>query len=95
VAISAELDSLILRLKEAMSVTIVVVTHELESALKIADRITVMGDGHVLMTGTVDEIRNSSDETIQDMLNRRPREEPVNAEDYLSRLTADRSQRHY
>jgi hypothetical protein len=29
------------------------------------------------------------------MLNRRPREEPVNAEDYLSRLTADRSQRHY
>jgi phospholipid/cholesterol/gamma-HCH transport system ATP-binding protein len=93
--VSAELDSLILRLKEAMSVTIVVVTHELESALKIADRITVMGDGRVLMTGTVDEIRNSTDETIQDMLNRRPREEPVNAEDYLSRLTADRSQRHY
>jgi len=93
--VSAELDSLIMRLKEAMSVTIVVVTHELESALKIADRITVMGDGRVLMTGTVDEIRNSTDETIQDMLNRRPREEPVNAEDYLSRLTADRSQRHY
>jgi phospholipid/cholesterol/gamma-HCH transport system ATP-binding protein len=92
--VSAELDNLILRLKDAMSVTIVVVTHELESALKIADRITVMGDGRVLMTGTVDEIRNSTDETIQDMLNRRPREEPVNAEDYLSRLTADRSQRH-
>ena len=93
--VSAELDGLILRLKEAMSVTIVVVTHELESALKIADRITVMGDGHVLMTGTVDEIRNSTDETIQDMLNRRPREEPVNAEDYLARLTAVRNQRHY
>jgi phospholipid/cholesterol/gamma-HCH transport system ATP-binding protein len=92
--VSAELDSLIMRLKEAMSVTIVVVTHELESALKIADRITVMGDGRVLMTGTVDEIRNSTDETIQDMLNRRHREEPVNAEDYLSRLTADRSQRY-
>jgi phospholipid/cholesterol/gamma-HCH transport system ATP-binding protein len=93
--VSAELDSLILRLKEAMNVTIVVVTHELESALKIADRITVMGDGRVLMTGTVDEVRRSTDETIQDMLNRRPREEAVNAEDYLARLTADRSQRHH
>ena len=91
--VSAELDGLILRLKEAMNVTIVVVTHELESALKIADRITVMGTGRVLMTGSVEEVRNSADETIQDMLNRRPREEPVNAEDYLYRLTADRSER--
>ncbi len=93
--VSAELDDLILRLKEAMNVTIVVVTHELESALKIADRITVLGEGRLLMTGTVDEIRNSTDETIQSMLNRRPRVEAVNAEDYLSRLTAERSQRHF
>jgi len=93
--VSAELDDLILRLKAAMNVTIVVVTHELESALKIADRITVLGEGRLLMTGTVDEIRNSTDETIQSMLNRRPRVEAVNAEDYLSRLTAERSQRHY
>jgi phospholipid/cholesterol/gamma-HCH transport system ATP-binding protein len=91
--VSAELDHLILRLKGAMPVTIVVVTHELQSALKIADRITVLADGRVLMTGTVDEIRNSADATIQGMLNRRPREESVNAEDYLSRLTAERSQR--
>jgi phospholipid/cholesterol/gamma-HCH transport system ATP-binding protein len=91
--VSAELDGLILRLKEAMNVTIVVVTHELESALKIADRLTVMGEGRVLMTGTVEEVRHSPDVAIQDMLNRRPRQEPVNAEDYLARLTADRSQR--
>jgi phospholipid/cholesterol/gamma-HCH transport system ATP-binding protein len=92
--VSAELDELILRLKNAMDVTIVVVTHELESAFKIADRITVLGDGHVLMTGTVDEIRNSDNEAIQDMLNRRPREDVVNPEEYLARLTADRKQRH-
>ena len=89
---SAELDELILRLKEAMNVTIVVVTHELESAFKIADRITVLGQGSVLMTGTVDEVRNSDNEVIQDMLNRRPRDEAVNAEEYLARLTADRAQ---
>ena len=92
--VSAELDELILRLKEAMNVTIVVVTHELESAFKIADRITVLGGGRVLMTGTVDEVRQSDNEVIQDMLNRRPRDEAVNAEEYLARLTADRSRRH-
>ena len=90
--VSAELDELILRLKEAMNVTIVVVTHELDSAFKIADRITVLGQGSVLMTGTVDEVKNSDNEVIQDMLNRRPRDETVNAEEYLARLTADRQQ---
>ena len=90
--VSAELDELILRLKEAMNVTIVVVTHELESAFKIADRITVLGQGQVLMTGTVDEVQNSDNEVIQDMLNRRPRDEAINAEEYLARLTADRRQ---
>ncbi len=90
--VSAELDELILRLKKAMNVSIVVVTHELESAFKIADKITVLGQGKVLMTGTVDEVQNSDNEVIQDMLNRRPRDEAVNAEEYLARLTAERRQ---
>lgn len=90
--VSAELDELILRLKKAMNVSIVVVTHELESAFKIADKITVLGQGKVLMTGTVDEVKNSDNEVIQDMLNRRPRDEAVNAEEYLARLTAERRQ---
>jgi phospholipid/cholesterol/gamma-HCH transport system ATP-binding protein len=93
--VSAEIDELILRLKDAMRVTIVVVTHELESALKIADRITVMGDGAVLMTGSVEEVRASDNETIQDMLHRRPRDEAVNADEYLARLTADRKSRYF
>ncbi len=90
--VSAELDELILRLKQAMKVTIIVVTHELESAFKIADRITVLGHGHLLMTGTVDEVQHSGIEAIQDMINRRPRDEAINADEYLARLTADRSQ---
>ena len=94
--VSAELDELILHLKAAMQVTIVVVTHELESAFKIADRITVLGNGRLMMTGTVDEVRNSDDAVIQDMLNRRPGDEAVNAEEYLARLTAERRQgRHH
>ncbi|MEE8342378.1 MAG: ABC transporter ATP-binding protein [Gammaproteobacteria bacterium] len=87
--VSAELDDLILRIKGALNVTIVVVTHELESAFKIADRITVLGQGKVLMTGTVEEIHASDNEIIQDMLNRRPRDETINADEYLNRLTAE------
>ena len=51
--VSAELDELILQLRDAMRMSIVVVTHELESAFKIADTITVLDQGHVLMTGPV------------------------------------------
>ena len=52
----------------------------------------MLGQGRVLMTGTVDEVKHSDNEVIQDMINRRPRDEAVNADDYLARLTADRNQ---
>jgi phospholipid/cholesterol/gamma-HCH transport system ATP-binding protein len=85
--VSAELDELILRLRDAMKMTIIVVTHELESAFRIADRITVLDQGSILITGTVEEVKNSSIERVQDLLNRRARTEEVNADEYLRRLT--------
>ncbi len=88
--VSAELDALILRLREALSMTIVVVTHELESAFGIADRILVLDQGRVLVTGTVEEVRNTDNARVQDLLNRRPRNEPLDAEAYLRRLTGVR-----
>lgn len=84
---SAELDELILRLRQAMNMTIVVVTHELESAFKIADRITVLDNGEILMCGTVDEVRNSDNQRIQNLLNRTPRDDAMDVDEYLSRLT--------
>ena len=85
--VSAEIDELILRLRDAMKMTIVVVTHELESAFKIADRITVLDQGEILITGTVDQVRNSDHPRIQGLLNRRPREEFLDGDEYLRRLT--------
>ena len=87
--VSAELDELILQLRDAMRMSIVVVTHELESAFKIADTITVLDAGKVLLTGTVAEVKASSNERIQDLLNRRPREVEVNVDEYLRRLTGE------
>ena len=77
--VSAELDELIVRLKDAMNMTIIVVTHELESAFRIADRITVLDQGTVLITGTVDEVKNCDNERVQNLLNRRARNEHVDA----------------
>ena len=84
--LDAALDELILRLRDAMGMTIVVVTHELESAFRIADRITVLDQGAILTVGTVDEVRNSDNERIQSLLNRKFEEEEPDPEEYLARL---------
>lgn len=83
---SAELDELILKLREAMQMTMVIVTHELESAFKIADRIMVLFDGQVATVGTVEEIKASDDPRIQNLINRRPRGDEMDGDAYLRRL---------
>ena len=87
--VSAELDELILILRDAMNMTIVVVTHELESAFKIADRITVLDQGRILMSDTVAAVRASDNPRIQSLLNRTPRNEAINADEYMERLTRE------
>lgn len=88
--VAAELDDLILNMRADMGMTIVVVTHELESAFKIADRITILDQGEILMTGTVDEVKQSKNKRIQDLLNRRPRQEEIDPEAYLRRLLGEK-----
>ncbi len=88
--IAAALDNLLLRMREAMGMTIVVVTHELESAFSIADRITVLDQGRILLTGTTEELRETKIERIQNLLQRRTEEEIVDPEEYLERLMGER-----
>ena len=87
----AELDRLILKLRQALNMTIVIITHELHSVFSVADRIMVMDGGRLIMTGSRDEIRASKDRRIADMLDRRPRDEEVNADEYLDKLTRTRT----
>ena len=85
--VSSALDELILRLRDAFRMTIVVVTHELDSAFRIADRIAVLDGGELLAVGRVDEVRSSANPRIQNLLNRRFEEEEPDPEEYLARLT--------
>ncbi|MCB2100974.1 MAG: ATP-binding cassette domain-containing protein [Rhodobacterales bacterium] len=88
-AVSSALDDLILRLRDAMGMSICVVTHELESAFKIADRITILDRGDILFIGTPDEVRAHPSERIQNLLNRRAEDDTIDPEEYLRRLTGD------
>jgi len=88
--VSSQLDDMILRLRDAMGMTICVVTHELESAFKIADRITVLDRGDILFVGTVAELKSHPSERIQNLLNRRSEEAEIDADEYLRRLTGDK-----
>lgn len=87
--VSASIDDLILRLRDAMGMTIVVVTHELESAFKIADRICVLDRGEIIALGSVQEIRDSDNERVQNLLNRRTEEVTLDVDAYLRRLTGE------
>lgn len=84
--VASSIDDLILRLRDAMGMSIVVVTHDLDSAFKIADRICVLDKGEVLALDTVDAIRASPNERIQNLLNRRTEEAEIDPDAYLRRL---------
>lgn len=87
--VASAIDDLIIGLRDATGMTVVVVTHELESAYKIADRITVLDKGEILFTGTVPEVRAHPSERIQNLLNRRAEEETIGTEERLNRLTVE------
>ena len=55
------IDQLILQMQEQYSVTSIVVTHDMQSADRIADRIAFLHEGRVYFCGTPTELRNSSD----------------------------------
>ena len=82
--VAAALDELILRLRDAIGMTVVIVTHELESAFKIADRIVVLDKGNILTIGSVEEVKNSKNERVQNLLNRQIEVEELDATAYLN-----------
>ena len=67
---SAEIDQLIVDLTKKLGVTSIVVTHEMDSAFTIADRMVMLDKGRVLQIGTRDEfddIRNLADDQIDEL----------------------------
>ena len=70
--VAAELDDLILALKRAFSMTLLVVTHELQSAFRIADRMAMLYGGSLIAVNTKEEFRSSDNPRIRQFLDRVP-----------------------
>jgi phospholipid/cholesterol/gamma-HCH transport system ATP-binding protein len=66
------IDRLIVRMKEELGVTGVVVTHDITSAYRISDRIAMLHDGRIRTSGTVDEIKESNDLLLRSFIEGRP-----------------------
>ena len=66
------IDRLIVRMKEELGVTGIVVTHDIESAYTVSDRIAMLHDGRIRTCGTVDEIKESDDLLLRSFLEGRP-----------------------
>jgi len=60
-----EINLLINDLRHKIGVTSIVVTHDIHSAFLVGERFAIMDKGVMLMTGTRDEIQNSTDEDVQ------------------------------
>jgi len=65
---SAGLDQLLIRLREVFDVTLIVVTHELESAFSVGERIALIDRGRILAIGTPDEIKASTNSIVRRFL---------------------------
>jgi phospholipid/cholesterol/gamma-HCH transport system ATP-binding protein len=66
---TAVIDKLILDLNKKMGITSVIVTHKMQTAFRIADRIAMIHEGKLLEVGTVKEIKNSKDKYVQNFIN--------------------------
>lgn len=65
---SSVIDRLIVGCRDRMEITSVVVTHHMESAFRIADRMAMIHEGKIIAVGTPEEIKNSQDATIQQFI---------------------------
>jgi phospholipid/cholesterol/gamma-HCH transport system ATP-binding protein len=63
-ASAAALDELIRYLKSILGLTIVMVTHDLDSLWQVAGRVGVLGEGKLLQVGTMDELSRSDDPLV-------------------------------
>jgi len=61
---SAEIDQLIIDLNHKLGVTSVVVTHQMDSAFRIAHRMVLLDRGQFVASGTPSEMRNNTDPLV-------------------------------
>src|SRR5438045_2828470 len=59
------INALIIKLQRELKVTSVVVTHDMNSAFKVGDRIVMLHEGHIVFDGTPEEIQKSEEPVVK------------------------------
>ena len=62
-------DDMILDANKAFDVTSIVISHDMHSTFRIADQIIMIKDGELVISGTPDEIKRSTDLRVQAFIN--------------------------
>lgn len=62
------INELILKLQKELGVTSIVVTHDMPSAFKIADRMAMLSRGQIVFSGTVDEVRRTDHPMVRQFI---------------------------
>jgi phospholipid/cholesterol/gamma-HCH transport system ATP-binding protein len=65
---SAVIDELMVRMREKLGVTSIVITHDMRSAYRVGSRIAMLYEGSVRQVGTVDEIQHTSDPIVRQFI---------------------------
>jgi phospholipid/cholesterol/gamma-HCH transport system ATP-binding protein len=69
---SAVIDELMVRMRERLGVTSIVITHDMRSAYTVGTRIAMLYEGKVRATGTIKEIQESTDPLVRQFIEGRP-----------------------
>jgi len=69
---TATMDRMILHVQRELGLTSVVVTHDLQSAFQVADRLALLDDGVIRAAGTPGELRASTDPVVRQFIEGRP-----------------------
>ncbi len=86
---AAGIDELILKLKKVFKMTVVVVTHEIQSIFAIADHVIMLDFGEKIFEGSLEELEASDHPRVRMFLERQPDRETYSPEDYLGIITGD------
>jgi phospholipid/cholesterol/gamma-HCH transport system ATP-binding protein len=62
---AADFDELVAKLRDTMGLTVYMVTHDLDSLFSVCDRIAVLGNKHVLVDGTVEDMLKSEEPWVK------------------------------
>jgi phospholipid/cholesterol/gamma-HCH transport system ATP-binding protein len=68
---SAGLDDLLVKLRTGLGLTVLLVTHELDSIRQVADRVLMLDRGRVRLLGTLEDVASSRDERVRQFFDRR------------------------